>query len=284
MVYGNIFGPIINILGIGLGEIRILSLLLHLLSGLFLAYAVKLKLYNYSKRWSPLYTYLITFTPLILYGIQGRVLSYNSLTFCLASLTISCFIISSICKNNMKNIILVFICGIFIGIQFGVKFPTFIVFFVLGLLTILSNLNYTNLLLFLIGNYLGIITVNSNIDLSVVFDYYSTKIHEYGFAGFHGSESFLDLYLNSIYIQFLQAFTKLDMIIVICSMLYINRTCILNSIIVTFLFCYLLFRSWHCSYFQSGESAFFCATPWFLSAVSVVSLAFYYHLKKNYPI
>ena len=63
-------------------------------------------------------------------------------------------------------------------------------------------------------------------------------------------------------------------------MLYIKRTSILYSIIVAFLFCYLLFRSWHCSYFQSGESAFFCATPWFLAAISVITLAFYYHFKR----
>ena len=108
----------------------------------------------------------------------------------------------------------------------------------------------------------------------------SQAISEYGFPGFHGSESFLDLYLNSVYIQFFQALTKLDIIIVIFMMLYIKKTSILNSIIVTFLFCYLLLRSWHCSYFQSGESAYFCATPWFLAAVSVIALALYYHFKK----
>ena len=63
-------------------------------------------------------------------------------------------------------------------------------------------------------------------------------------------------------------------------MLFIKRTSILNSIIVSFLFCYLLLRSWHCSYFQSGESAYFCATPWFLAAISVIAVAFYYHLKR----
>ena len=135
-VYGNLFGPISNILDLGLAEIRILSLLIHLLTGLFLALTVKRKLYNSSKSWSPLYTALITFTPLILYGIQGRVLSYNSLTFCLTSLVISCLMLSSIHGSQLKSYTLVLISAFLTGIQFGVKFPTFIILFILLILTI----------------------------------------------------------------------------------------------------------------------------------------------------
>ena len=93
IVYGNLFGPIIKIMDIGLAEIRMLSLLAHMLCGLFLALAVRLKLHSSSNKWFPIYTALITFSPLILYGIQGRVLSYNSLTFCLTSLIISCLLL-----------------------------------------------------------------------------------------------------------------------------------------------------------------------------------------------
>jgi hypothetical protein len=280
MVYGNLLGPIIKIMDIGLAEIRMLSLLAHLLCGLFLAFTVRLKLHSYSNKWSPIYTALITFSPLILYGIQGRVLSYNSLTFCLTASIISCLIISSIHKSQFKGYTLVFVSAFLIGIQFGVKFPTFIILFILVIFKILFYFKLTNFIVFLFGNFIGIITVHKNFNIFQIFDNFKSSLGEYGFAGFHGSESFSDLYLNSVYIQFFQALTKLDIIIVIFMMLYIKRTSILNSIIVSFLFCYLLFRSWHCSYFQSGESAYFCATPWFLAAISVIALAFYYQLKR----
>jgi hypothetical protein len=280
MVYGNLFGPIINILDLEIAEIRMLSLITHLLCGLLLAFAIKLKLSKSSNKWPLIYTLFITFTPFILYGIQGRFLSYNSLTFCIISLIISCLIFASLCRNQFKSNTLVFISAILTGIQFGVKFPTFIILFLLVFLTILFCFRLANLLFFLFGNFLGIITVHKDVNIIEIINYYRSSIGEYGFAGFHGSKSFLDLYLNSVYIQFFQILTKLDIIVVIFTMLYIKRTSILNSIIVTFLFCYLLFRSWHCSYFQSGESAYFCATPWFLSAVSVIALAFYYHFKR----
>ena len=280
IVYGNLFGPIINILCLEIAEIRMLSLMTHLLCGLLLAFAVKLKISKTNNYWSPIYTIFITFTPLILYGIQGRFISYNSLTFCLTSFIISCLIFSSVNRNHLKSYSLVFISALLTGIQFGVKFPTFIILFILVTLTILFCFRLTNLIVFFLGNFIGIITVHKNFNIFQILDGCKTSHGEYGFAGFHGSHSFLDLYFNSVYIQFLQACTKLDIIIVIFAMLYIKRTCILNSIIVTFLFCYLLFRSWHCSYFQSGESAYFCATPWFLSAFSVITLAFYYHYKR----
>jgi len=280
IVYGNLFGPIIKIFDIGVAEIRMLSLLAHILCGLFLAFAVKIKLCNSSNNWSPIYTALIAFSPLILYGIQGRVLSYNSITFCLTSLIISCLLLYSTNTRRVKSSSLVFISAILLGIQFGVKFPTFIIIFILVFLTILNISNYVNLLFFLFGNFLGVTTVHKNFNIFEIFNYFKLSLGEYGFAGFHGSESFLDLYLNSVYIQFFQALTKLDIIIVIFVMLYIKRTSIFNSIIVSFLFCYLLIRSWHCSYFQSGESAYFCATPWFLAAISVITLAFHYHLKR----
>ena len=280
IVYGNLFGPIINLLDLEIAEIRMLSLTTHLLCGLLLAIAVKPKISKTNNYWSPIYTIFITFTPLILYGIQGRFISYNSLTFCLTSFIISCLIFSSVHRNQIKSYSLVFISALLTGIQFGVKFPTFIILFILIILTILFCFRLTNLIVFLLGTFIGIITVHKNFNIFQIFNDCKASLGEYGFAGFHGSESFLDLYLNSLYVQFLQAFTKLDIIIVICTMLYIKRTYILNSIIVTFLFCYLLFRSWHCSYFQSGESAFFCATPWFLAAISVITLAFYYHFKR----
>lgn len=72
IVYGNLFGPIINILCLEIAEIRMLSLMTHLLCGLLLAFAVKLKISKTNNYWSPIYTIFITFTPLILYGIQGR--------------------------------------------------------------------------------------------------------------------------------------------------------------------------------------------------------------------
>ena len=280
LVYGNLFGPIIKSLDLGLSDIRMLSLLAHLLCGLFLAFAVKLKLCKSSNNWSPIHTIFITFSPLILYGIQGRLLSYNSLTFFLTSLVISCLLISSICKSRIMSSTLVFISAILIGIQFGVKFPTFIILFILAFLTISIISNYVNLLFFLFGNFIGIITVHKKFNIFEIVNSYTTAIAEYGFAGFHGSESFLDLYLNSVYDQFFQTLTKLDIIIVIFTMLYIKRSSILKSLLVITLFSYLLIRSWYCSYFQSGESAFFCATPWFLAAVSLIALALYYNFKK----
>ena len=54
----------------------------------------------------------------------------------------------------------------------------------------------------------------------------------------------------------------------------------MKSLLTITLFCYLLWRSWHCSYFQSGESAYFCATPWFLATISVIALTLYYHIKR----
>jgi hypothetical protein len=280
IVYGNLFGQIINVLDLDIAVIRMLSLITHLLCGLFLAFAIKLKLSKYSNNWSQIYTLLITFTPLILYGIQGRVLSYNSFTFCIISLIISLLLLSSIFKCRIKSSTLVFISAILIGIQFGVKSPTFIMLFILVFLTIFIISNHVNLLFFLFGNYIGIITVHKKFNIFEIFSYLKSSLGEYGFARFHGSESFLDLYLNSVYIQFFQILTKLDIIIAILTMLYIKRTSMLNSIIVTFFFCYLLWRSWYCSYLQSGESAYFCATPWFLAAISVIALAFYYHFKR----
>ena len=280
IVYGNLFGQIINVLDLDIAVIRMLSLITHLLCGLFLAFAIKLKLSKYSNNWSQIYTLLITFTPLILYGIQGRVLSYNSFTFCIISLIISLLLLSSIFKCRIKSSTLVFISAILIGIQFGVKSPTFIMLFILVFFALIISANYIQLLVFLLGTYFGTILIHNELNIYKIVNYKISTISEYGYAGFHGSESFLDLYLNSIYIQFFQALTKLDIIIIIFMMLYIKRSSILNSIIVSFLFCYLLFRSWHCSYFQSGESAYFCATPWFLAAISVITLAFHYHLKR----
>ena len=209
IVYGNLFGPIIKIMDIGLAEIRMLSLLAHLLCGLLLALAIRLKLHIYSNKWSPIYTALITFSPLILYGIQGRVLSYNSLTFCLTASIISCLIISSIHKSQFKGYTLVFVSAFLIGIQFGVKFPTFIILFILVNFTILFYFKLTNFIVFLFGNFIGIITVHKNFNIFQIFDNFKSSLGEYGFAGFHGSKSFLDLYLNSVYIQFFQILTFL---------------------------------------------------------------------------
>ena len=284
IVYGNLFGPIINILDLEIAAIRMISLMTHLLCGLLLAFAVKYKISKTSNNWAPIYTILITFTPLVLYGIQSRFISYNSLTFCLTSLIISCLLLSSIYERELKSYTLVFITAFLTGIQFGVKFPTFIILFILVILTILFCFKITNLIVFLFGNFIGVITVHRNLNIFQIFYNFKSSIGEYGFAGFHGTDSFLDLYLSSVYIQFFQIFTKIDIIIVIFTLLYMKRTSIIKSIIVTFLFCYLLFRSWHSSYFQSGESAYFCATPWFLSAISVIALAFYYHFKKNHLI
>ena len=44
IVYGNLFGPIINLLDLEIAEIRMLSLTTHLLCGLLLAIAVKPKI------------------------------------------------------------------------------------------------------------------------------------------------------------------------------------------------------------------------------------------------
>ena len=280
LVYGNLFGPIIKSLDLEIAEIRMLSLLAHLLCGLFLAFAVKLKLCKSSNNWSPIHTIFITFSPLILYGIQSRVISYNSITFCLSSLIISCLLLYSRNTSRVKNSTLVFICAILVGIQFGVKFPTFIIIFILVFFALIISANYIQLLVFLLGTYFGTILIHNELNIYKIVNYKISTISEYGYAGFHGSESFLDLYLNSVYDQFFQALTKLDIIIVIFTMLYIKRSSFLNSLLVTTIFCYLLFRSWYCSYFQSGESAFFCATPWFLAAVSVIALALYYNFKK----
>ena len=280
IVYGNLFGPIIKIMDIGLAEIRMLSLLAHMLCGLFLAFAVRLKLDKPDNKWSPIHTALITFSPLILYGIQGRVISYNSLTFCLTSLIISCLLLYSRNTSRVKNSTLVFICAILVGIQFGVKFPTFIIIFILVFFALIISSNYIHILVFCLGTYFGIILIQKEFNIYEIVNYKISTISEYGFAGFHGSESFLDLYLNSIYIQFFQALTKLDIIITIFMMLYIKRYSIMKSLFTITLFCYLLWRSWYCSYFQSGESAYFCATPWFLAAISIIALAYYYHLRR----
>lgn len=280
IVYGNLFGPIIKIFDIGVAEIRMLSLVAHLLCGLFLAFAVRLKFHYSSNNWIPLYTALIAFSPLILYGIQGRVLSYNSLTFCLTSLIISCLLLYFKNKSRLNGSTLVFICAILVGVQSGIKFPTFIILVILVFFALIINSKHIDLIFFLFGSFIGIIIVHKNINLPKILEDYSAKVGEYGFAGFHGSESFLDLYLNSVYIQFFQALTKLDIIIVIFIMLYIKRSSIIKSLLTITLFCYLLWRSWHCSYFQSGESAYFCATPWFLATISVIAVAFYYHLRK----
>ena len=56
-------------------------------------------------------------------------------------------------KSRVKSSTLVFISAILIGIQFGVKFPTFIILFILVFLTILIISNYVNLLFFLFGNF-----------------------------------------------------------------------------------------------------------------------------------
>lgn len=279
-VYGNLFEPIIKILNLELAEIRMLSLVVHLLSGFILATAVKLKFCKLNNNWSPVHTAFISLTPLTLYGAQGRILSYNSFTFCVASLILSCLLFSFTCRKKGMSSTLILFCAILTGIQFGVKFPVFLILFSLIFLIILISSNYANILVFSLGTFFGIIIVYNDINFFEILKHFSVAIGEYGFARFHDSKSFFDLYFYSAYIHFFQILTKIDLIIVLFTMVYIRKSSILNSLLVLTLFGYLIIRSFYCGYLQSGDSAsYFSSMPWFLAVISLIILSFYYFYK-----
>ena len=281
-VYGNLFGPIIKILNIGLAELRMLSLLVHLLSGLFLALAVKLKLRNSSNILSYLYATFITFTPLTISGVQGRILSYNSLTFCLTCIIISSFLVSAQSKKKfISNLFLIF-CALVSGVQFGVKFPQSIMVFGFIALCLIYKTSLFKLFLFSVFWIIGSLLVHNSHDVVSIFRSFSETIGEYGYDSFYGSNSFLDLYTNSIFVQFTHFFTKFDIIVVFLLLLFSKKNTVNYIFCSLLLFVYLLYRSLNSGFLQSGEEAsYFMATPWFLAIMSLVVFTTFAFLRKR---
>ena len=282
MVYGSLLNKISNSFLCNIYNLRIATLIIHIFCGFVLAHTICL-FYRFEKKpLNSFYFLFIAFSPLTISGVQGRILSYNSLTFCLTCIIISTFLVSEKSKKTfISNLFLTF-CALVSGVQFGVKFPHSIMVFGFIILCLICKANFFKLLLFSTFWIIGALLVHNSHDVVYIFRSFSETIGEYGYDSFYGSNSFLDLYTNSIFVQFTHFFTKFDIIVVFLLLLFSKKNTVNYIFCSLLLFVYLLYRSLNSGFLQSGEEAsYFMATPWFLAIMSLVVFTTFAFLRKR---